>query len=1408
MKKVISALLALAMILSIVPFNVFAEEKTAYSDMKTTDYYAIAATALSELDIIEGYPDGTFGAEKGITRAEVAAIACRMIDKSKDAETAKGQTKFDDVAIGYWASGYINVAAQENIINGDGDGNFRPEDDITYEEAIKIIICVLGLGKDIKVDPADWSAGYLAVAKDKGLTKDLKGKKGDVATRGDVAVMTYNGMTFDLKAPVASLEAGSYTGTKSVTLKTETEGAEIYYTTDGSAPTVKSTKYTKAISISKTTTLKAIAVKKGALVSDVMSVEYTIKRSSGGGSRGGGSSTVSTYTVSFDLNYEGATGVPDKQSIDKGSYATMPDDPERSGFAFMGWHISKDKQEFFDFDNTAINSNLIIYAQWVDITDTTDTDSDGLTDSYEAYFGTDKTKADTDDDGLNDYFELYTVNTDPLNKDTDGNGITDNLEDEDEDKLNNEEEYGLGTNAIYYDSDHDQVSDYDEINTYGTNPLKADTDGDGVTDGDEIAIGSNPLVAETTFTTQTDFGEPTEDSPISIKVDAVTNAEGAGSLEVETIMRSDNYLVPDTIAGYLGYAYNLTTDGELESAELTFSYDKSLGEIGDDFQPRIYYLNEETGEFEELPGQVVTAGQVVAKTTHFSTYILLNKVEFDKVWDAEIKTPVADKDQISGLDIAFVIDSSGSMSDNDSSGLRKTLTRQLIEKLSGDDRAAIIDFDRSTYVYAGFTSDKSILSSAVNRIDSDGGTIIYNGIVTALEQFDNIKTANDDDRLKYMFVLTDGEDDYGNYTAQMYSELAEQAKNNSIAIYTIGLGNGVNETLLKTIAEVSGGKYYFASVSTDLSDIFSDFEFETIDYITDSNKDGISDYYTKLINDGDLCLTNTSYELIGCTDIFGEESADWDGDGLLNGEEIEIIIGSNGQPKIKMNSHPFWADYDCDGYSDYEEVKEMNTAPLKYTLPYKQEYDKLIGNSSIRYYATFLSDNYTSSWFDSGVTNVFDWNKTEESEKILIDYFYDYASEESVNANAKEIEKQAKAETIISAVNNILSITKNLKGITDATTGISELDRKQEKVANFRANVFKGLPEIFKCANKKDTETALKLVSSTMSDIKSGAGIVEDFNNTAEGILDTTETITGDISGVLKIGKDVFTLMYKDGRMIDLPLPKAFTKFSQKYTKWMGSDAFAGLDKAQVVSIAFDVVDLASDSAELYATYSKLQANTEAYIEYIESIDYISTNGNDVGFIKDAAGEVMIIVLKDGNFMQELTKAIGQKSVKTFISVTTDILAKNPYVAVVKAAIDLGISLSGITKLTAAKVESIMADSISDAFIYMLDLCVTSDDWFYISVSSYDEATKYLAQLSQSRIYGENIAKSFYDVKSVSTWLADLTTNFTGNMTTEEILDEINDNILSIYNTAKYMNLTLSPKLPKYNGNGGGGGAW
>ena len=78
-------------------------------------------------------------------------------------------------------------------------------------------------------------------------------------------------------APTATPAPGSYTGTQSVTLATETEGADIYYTTDGTTPTIAGgTKYSAAISVTATQTIKAIAVKSGMIPSPVQEFAYTI----------------------------------------------------------------------------------------------------------------------------------------------------------------------------------------------------------------------------------------------------------------------------------------------------------------------------------------------------------------------------------------------------------------------------------------------------------------------------------------------------------------------------------------------------------------------------------------------------------------------------------------------------------------------------------------------------------------------------------------------------------------------------------------------------------------------------------------------------------------------------------------------------------------------------------------------------------------------------------------------------------------------------------------------------------------------------------------------------------------------------------------------------------------------------
>ena len=92
----------------------------------------------------------------------------------------------------------------------------------------------------------------------------------------DVSITYTTGGTPTCATPTFSPVAGTYTAAQSVTISTTTEGATIYYTTDGTDPTTDSNVYSSAINVGITTTIKAIAVKEGNNNSSIASATYTI----------------------------------------------------------------------------------------------------------------------------------------------------------------------------------------------------------------------------------------------------------------------------------------------------------------------------------------------------------------------------------------------------------------------------------------------------------------------------------------------------------------------------------------------------------------------------------------------------------------------------------------------------------------------------------------------------------------------------------------------------------------------------------------------------------------------------------------------------------------------------------------------------------------------------------------------------------------------------------------------------------------------------------------------------------------------------------------------------------------------------------------------------------------------------
>ena len=113
---------------------------------------------------------------------------------------------------------------------------------------------------------------------------------------------------------------------------------------------------------------------------------------------------------------------------------------------------------------------------------TLDCDGDSLTDSEERRIGTDPCGVDSDHDGLSDYDEVRTYGTSPTSRDTDGDGIDDR-----------QEIIATRTDPRNPDTDGDGLSDGEEL-ARGTDPLRPDSDGDGLSDGEEVnRYHSDPL---------------------------------------------------------------------------------------------------------------------------------------------------------------------------------------------------------------------------------------------------------------------------------------------------------------------------------------------------------------------------------------------------------------------------------------------------------------------------------------------------------------------------------------------------------------------------------------------------------------------------------------------------------------------------------------------------------------------------------------------------------------------------------------------------------------------------------------------------------------------------------------------------------------------------------------------------
>lgn len=178
MKRILAAGLAVLLLISLFPSALAA------------DSAADQATVLAALDIMSGDDKGELNPERTITRAEFTKMAVSAHPTGRYSSGTSATSPFYDVPAGHWAAGYIASGVELGLIRGYLDGLFRPSGTITLEEAVSVLLRLLGYQDSDFVGA--YPAPQLAACRSLALDAGVSAKPGEPITRRDAQALFYN----------------------------------------------------------------------------------------------------------------------------------------------------------------------------------------------------------------------------------------------------------------------------------------------------------------------------------------------------------------------------------------------------------------------------------------------------------------------------------------------------------------------------------------------------------------------------------------------------------------------------------------------------------------------------------------------------------------------------------------------------------------------------------------------------------------------------------------------------------------------------------------------------------------------------------------------------------------------------------------------------------------------------------------------------------------------------------------------------------------------------------------------------------------------------------------------------------------------------------------------------------------
>ena len=190
MTKITASLVAIVMMFSL-------SVSAKFNDVETGTNYADAIERLSQYGIINGKDDGNFDPQGSLTRAEMSKISTVVAGLDGLAPVSSGTSLFSDMDGSYWASGYVNTAAKNKLIFGYPNGTFEPERELSFAEAVTIVLRLLGYSTDELGN--NWPMAYMQKASELNLTTGINGDANDLINRANIALIIDRALVTDMK---------------------------------------------------------------------------------------------------------------------------------------------------------------------------------------------------------------------------------------------------------------------------------------------------------------------------------------------------------------------------------------------------------------------------------------------------------------------------------------------------------------------------------------------------------------------------------------------------------------------------------------------------------------------------------------------------------------------------------------------------------------------------------------------------------------------------------------------------------------------------------------------------------------------------------------------------------------------------------------------------------------------------------------------------------------------------------------------------------------------------------------------------------------------------------------------------------------------------------------------------------